>query len=126
MPGGFPLFPQEVAHIIPGGFPAGAVKSLLLGALPLEVFIVHLFGQLHARPLGQAFYSLGIGEPLRLHNELDHPAPCVAAKAIIQLGIRGDGKGRGLFAMEGTTAPKPSSLWLEDRIFGSNGRQVAF
>ena len=57
---------------------------------------------------------------LHVHDEIEHSAALVAAKAVIQLAFAVDTEGRRLFIMKRTQAPKSFSLLLQADVFADD------
>ena len=93
----------QIVVVEPGGVLVGRQK-------PGPLFPARLVGarlrHLHPRPLGQQAHRVGKGQVLHLHDKGDHPASLAAAEAVVDLLIRRDGKGGGLFVVEGAQAPQ--------------------
>ena len=71
---------------------------------PVPALILRVLGHLQPRPLGQKPHGVGVGEIFNFHDEIDHSAPFVAAKAVVNALLRRNGKGGGLLPVEGTQA----------------------
>src|SRR5690606_11903033 len=70
-------------------------------------------GEGNCRLLRQAANSFHKGQLFHLHDEFDDVPPLPAAEAVIDLLLRGYGKGGGLFGMKGTQAEVISPAFLE-------------
>ena len=82
-----------------GGVPVQVQQALAPAAgLPVSLFLRYF----HACPFGQKADGVREGEVLLLHDEVHHAAAPFAAEAVIDLLVRGDGEGAGLFTVEGT------------------------
>ena len=72
-------------------------KALLLLILRVVGLVLRY---LHPRALGEEADGVGEVQPLDLHDEVDHAAARVAAEAVIDALVRGDGERSGLLRVE--------------------------
>ena len=94
--------------------------SALGAALAIGAGIV----QLNAGTVGQVANRLGEAQVLALHDVGEDVAALATAKAVPHLRSRDNVKRRGLFAMEGTAAPKLMAAGLELNRFLHDGNQI--
>ena len=89
--------------------------ALCLGNLPPAALAgtAWLVRELNAGKFGQQLQRFDKGELVVLFGERDDIAADAAAETLVDTFLRGDGKGRGFFAVEGTKAPKVVTLPLE-------------
>ncbi|MBV6517437.1 MAG: hypothetical protein HPKKFMNG_03166 [Planctomycetes bacterium] len=69
--------------------------------------------EVDASSQGQLFNSLGEAQLLELHDEVDHAAVGLAAKAVEHLAPGRDREGSRLFSVEGTAGPEVLAALFE-------------
>ena len=90
-----------------GGIPVQIQQTLP----PASGFpVAFLLRDLHPGPLGQKPDSIREGEVFNVHDEVDNAAALFAAEAVIDLLVRRDGEGAGLFTVEGAQAEQVAAL----------------
>ena len=83
------------------------------------------FGHLHSGAFGQETDGVRKREVFLFHDEVDHAAAFAAAKAVVNLLIRGNGKGTGLFAVERAQAEKVAAFFGQMNIVGYHIDNIA-
>ena len=86
---------------IPGSFLHQRPQPLLLAVTALVLLILRHF---HACPLGKLTDCVGIAQSLYLHHKIDGTAALMAAEAVVDTLIGGNGEGGCLFSVEGAKA----------------------
>ena len=106
-------FTQQRLHIEPRRELTSLREAFALCALLHHRGIVDLFGHRHSCAVGELLHCLMKRHMLHIHDELDHRAADMAAKAIIELFIRRNGKRGSLLAVYGTKSPESAPFRLE-------------
>ena len=96
--------------IVAGRVLAELPKPLLFLILALVAFIL---GNLKIGALCKKAHRVGIRQALDVHDEVDDPAPLVAAEAVVHLLVGGHGKGGRLLPVEGAQAEVIGAAALE-------------
>ena len=90
-----------------GGIPV-QVQQTLSSASGLPV--TFLLRDLHSGSLGQKTDSIRKWKIFNVHDEVDDATALFAAEAVIDLLVRRDGEGAGLFTVEGAQAEQVAAL----------------
>ena len=117
-----PLGPGEILIEPAGGVPVQGQDPLAAaGLLRVPPVLRHL----QVSPLGQQAHRVREAEVFDLHDEVDHPAPVLAAEAVVDLLVRRHGEGAGLFIVEGAQAKVIAALFCQGNIGGDHVHNVA-
>ena len=101
-PSRLPQGAQQLLAEKPCGQTVGLLQAAPVCPLPLQFGIILFFRKLHMRPFRQKTHGFSVSKLLHIHNELDHRAPGVAAKAVKQLLVRRNGKRGRFLSVQGT------------------------
>lgn len=98
--------------------PVCIIEPVLLGTAGGILPVRNPLRQIHMHLLGQQFHRVPEIEMLHLHHEIDGASARVAAKAVIHLPFRADGKGSRFLPMKRAQAPITPAFRIQLHISG--------
>ena len=111
---------KEHFMIEAGGFLIGLQEAFTAGAPLLPLRVVNHFGKRYMGAVSKQFHCFVKTAMLHFHNKSDYIPTGLAAKTIIKLLFRIDGKGSGFFSVEGAKPPELPAGFLQRNITGYN------